>query len=258
MTQLLVETSKNQDISYTLTDEELHFKANSVDKLTISVAQIIGRRIVVNGLIPGATLPREQELCDIVGVSRTVLREAVKTLVEKGLIETRQKAGTLVSPRSNWNLFDKDVLRWLFEHGVDEDFKMSLVELRSAIEPSVVKLAARKAGDSDLKKMEKALILMEEATTPEAYLNADVTFHMSMFHACKNEFLIQFRTVIKQILKGSFQVQQTAVIESDSGKKLHRALYEKIASGDVEGAEITMKYIIQKAEEELVMGTLKK
>src|SRR5690606_36387550 len=86
---------------------------------------------IVSGQFPeNAILPPDSDLLDRFGVSRTVLREALKTLAAKGLIEARARIGTRVLPRNRWNLFDADVLAWHFELGPDVSFLRSLAEVR--------------------------------------------------------------------------------------------------------------------------------
>lgn len=89
----------------------------------------------------GAALPRDEELAVRFGVSRTVLREAAKTLTAKGLPGTRSRVGTRVRPRDAWNMLDADVLRWHVEGGAGRAFFADLSEMRLAIEPLAAGLA---------------------------------------------------------------------------------------------------------------------
>ena len=250
MTTIISDT-KSFNIQFPLTDSESQILDNSEERLNISVANVLGRRIVVGNFPENFLLPKEKELWELFGVSRTVLREAVKALVEKGLIQTRQKAGTKVNSRSLWNLFDRNILLWLFERGVDKKLLDNLVELRSAIEPAAVKLAAIRANEQDLLIIESAYIKMENAQTASEYLSADVEFHMAIFSACKNEFLLQLRPIVTLILQGSFSIQQRSVIKSSEGLALHKNILDKIMMRDAEGGETVMKYIIIKAKDEL-------
>ncbi|MCM2397389.1 FadR family transcriptional regulator [Rhizobium sp. S95] len=99
---------------------------------------------IVSGRFPvGSILPRDAELMDTYGVSRTVLREALKTLEAKGLVEARPKVGTRVSPKSRWQLFDQQVLLWHFEAGLDPQFVGYLFDVRRLLELETVRLAAK-------------------------------------------------------------------------------------------------------------------
>src|SRR5690606_11912512 len=101
---------------------------------------------IVSGHYPeGSILPPDSDLLDRFGVARTVLREALKTLAAKGLIEARARIGTRILPRNRWNLFDADVLAWHFELGPDVSFLRSLAEVRIGIEIEGAALAAERA-----------------------------------------------------------------------------------------------------------------
>ncbi|MGF1761616.1 FadR family transcriptional regulator [Photobacterium sagamiensis] len=239
------------DIRFPITDEEREVLGSKGERLNISVANVLGRRIVTGGLPQDYLLPKEKELWELFGVSRTVLREAVKALVEKGIIRTKQKAGTLVNPRCEWNLFDKDILAWMFEKEVDKKLLHDIVELRSSIEPAVVKLAAIRATDEDIKAIGEAFHKMASSETPEEHSEADVCFHMAIFDACKNEMLLQFKTVIKTILESSFRIQHKSSFNSEAGVDLHKKILDRIKDRDADGAEVFMKYIIIKAKDEL-------
>ena len=106
------------------------------------VARSIGIDIISGRLAEGARLPGDAELTATFGVSRPVLRESVKTLVAKGLLSTKARVGTVVRGRSDWNMFDPDVLAWHLDAGIDKRFLADLAEIRLAIEPRAAALAA--------------------------------------------------------------------------------------------------------------------
>ncbi|MGF1760127.1 FadR family transcriptional regulator [Photobacterium sagamiensis] len=244
----------DEDIKFPLTKEEKEILSSKTERLNISVAAVLGRRIVAGGFSEDFLLPKEQELWELFGVSRTALREAVKTLVEKGIIRTKQKAGTLVNPRSKWNLFDRDILTWLFDGKIDQALLRDIIELRGSIEPTVVKLAAIRATSDDIKEMEEAYEQMANAKTIHEHSEADVRFHMAIFESCKNELMLQFKMVIKTILECSFKIQHDKEMgfhSSSEGLDLHRKILEHIKAKDADGGEAFMKYIIIRAKEEL-------
>src|SRR5213594_3545034 len=131
------------------------------------VVHAIGRRILSGDLRPGDLLPAEPDL----GASRTVVREAVKVLAAKGLVESRPKTGTRVRSRDAWNLLDPDVLAWQ-QDGADGDGTESLLrkmtEVRRIIEPAAAELAAARADARDVAALERALKEMEQAAQPRA------------------------------------------------------------------------------------------
>src|SRR5205809_5241457 len=116
------------------------------------IVHAIGRRILSGDLRPGDLLPAEPDL----GASRTVVREAVKVLAAKGLVESRPKTGTRVRPRDAWNLLDPDVLAWQREGASPAQFLRKLTEVRRIVEPAAAELAAERASSRELAGVEDA------------------------------------------------------------------------------------------------------
>ncbi|RVK09569.1 FadR family transcriptional regulator, partial [Sinorhizobium medicae] len=112
------------------------------------VVDELGQAVVGGEFSVGDTLPGDTDLAARFNVSRTVLREAMKTLAAKGLVVPRARIGTRVLPKAHWNLFDSDVLTWHFGAGVDEKFLRHVSEVRLALEPYAAALAARRASDA--------------------------------------------------------------------------------------------------------------
>src|SRR6516225_4123131 len=125
-----------------------------------TIAQNLGVRIVTGHFKPGALLDNEIEASDQWQVSRTAYREAVRILAAKGLVESRPKVGTRVSPKEAWHLLDPDVLLWVFEGTPDESLLTALFELRRIVEPSATALAAMRRTDVHLTTMRRALDAM--------------------------------------------------------------------------------------------------
>src|SRR5881628_1717221 len=115
-----------------------------------AVVHDVGVRILRGDLAPGDPLPNEDELSGELAVSRTVLREAIKVLAAKRLVESRPKTGTRVRERSDWNLLDPDVLAWHLEAGLTDKFLQNTLELRGLIEPGAARLAALRATDEEI------------------------------------------------------------------------------------------------------------
>ena len=122
----------------------------TVGTMSAQVARIIGTRIVSGEFAPGDSLPIENELCLAYGVSRSTIREAVKDLAAKRLIEVAPKVGTRVLPFDSWNLLDPDVLSWRLNAQFDRRIVEDLYEMRQCFEPRACFLAARDGTVSDL------------------------------------------------------------------------------------------------------------
>ncbi len=116
----------------------------------------LGEAVVAGQHAVGSSLPPEPLLCTEFGVSRTVVREAVKSLVAKGLLVTGPKLGTRVLPESQWNWFDPQVVAWQTRVGLTRDFLRDLQELRRVVEPAAVRLAAERASPVDIDELESA------------------------------------------------------------------------------------------------------
>ena len=118
------------------------------------VVHRIGLKILSGELLPGDVLPADDELTGELQVSRTVLRESVKVLAAKGLVEARQKTGTRVRPREQWNLLDPDVLAWRFEASPDPRLLPPASSVASdSWSPQAARLAAERASDGRVARL---------------------------------------------------------------------------------------------------------
>src|SRR4051812_13894403 len=174
------------------------------------IVHAIGRRILCGNLQPGALLPAEREL----HASRTVVREAVKVLAAKGLVESRPKTGTRVRARDAWNLLDPDVLAWQRDGAPTASHAAqlrALTEVRRIIEPAAAELAAVRADARDIAALEQALDEMEQTalsargTDFEPFVQADMRFHLAILRACRNDLLEQMSRVVYSALLVSFR-----------------------------------------------------
>lgn len=198
---------------------------------------------IVRGLhSPGMLLPKESELMARHEASRTSVREAIKVLSGKGLVETRRKVGTRVRERDHWNIFDADVLAWHRLDGVDHDILKDLIEMRQLVEPPAARFAAARATLDDLGRIGEACEAMRLAIGDmAAYAKADVSFHMAVLAASHNALLRRFAHIVANFLQVSFRIQQDALeapgerLEDDLA--LHLAIADAINRGDAAAAE---------------------
>src|SRR4029453_10155921 len=138
------------------------------------VVHLIGLQIMSGELKPGDPLPPEDELTSNLAVSRTVLREAVRVLAAKGLVDARPKIGTRVRARADWNILDPDVLSWRAEASNDSRLYEETTEVRLAIEPLAARLAATRATEDEITGITEAYTAMETGVGDQvAYLAAD-------------------------------------------------------------------------------------
>src|SRR5215470_3892354 len=167
----------------------------------------IGVAIVAGRYAVGATLPAEPLLCDEFGVSRTVVREAVKSLAAKGLLVAGPKVGTRVLPSDNWNWFDPDVVAWQTQAGLTREFLRDLQELRRVVEPAAVRMAAQRATARDVVELEAAYAGMKHAIEHGGdYVANDLRFHQGLLRAGGNRMMVQMSKAIGALLRTSFEV----------------------------------------------------
>lgn len=149
----------------------------------------LGLAIVRGDLAPGEAIPAELQLCEMLGVSRTAMREAVRGLAAKGLIDSRPKRGTIVRDPAHWNHLDPDVLRWRIEVSDVDTYLTKMFQLRRAAEPEAAALAAVAATSSDHLRLESDFQAMVDAGEDNAaWVEADLGFHRSIYLATHNEF----------------------------------------------------------------------
>lgn len=205
----------------------------------------IGVQILRGELRPGDPLPTENLVVAGLPISRTVLRESVKVLAAKGLVEARPKTGTRVRPRSAWNLLDPDVLAWRFEASPDGGFFQNVVELRRIVEPEAARLAAERASDAEIAELRAVFREMEAAVDdPDAYLEPDLRFHELILRACHNELLEHMASTMRAIFRLLFVATRTRrSIREATG--LHEAIVTALESRDGDAAETAMRALIE-------------
>lgn len=205
------------------------------------VAAEIGSRIMGGRLAPGSVLPNEAALGVELGVSRTVLREAIKMLAAKGLVESRPKIGTRVRAREQWNTLDPDVLAWRLAAGDVLRYADDLIEVRRIIEPAGAALAATRASERDLTLIEQAYRDMEAAGADvDASVEPDLRFHLAILAAARNEFLHPLGALIETALASSFKLSGSNPGAQYRSLPRHRAVLDAIRAGAPERARLAM------------------
>ena len=157
-----------------------------------NTVDLLGEAVISGRYAVGASIPAEPILCEELGVSRTVVRESIKSLVAKGLIVTGPKVGTRVLPEDQWNWFDPDVITWQARAGLTPQFLRDLQDLRRVVEPAAVKLAAERATPEDIEEIESAYAGMKRAVEGGGdYVTFDLRFHQGLLRAAHNRMLVQ-------------------------------------------------------------------
>lgn len=203
---------------------------------------------IVSGRYPeNSILPGDGELLDRFGVSRTVLREAFKTLSAKGLIQAKAKVGTRVRDRRHWNLFDPHILQWHVQTGVDVAFLLSLSEMRQALEPAAAGLAAERRSDEQVAALYQCVEGMSQAkNSGSEFVENDLRFHLIVAEASGNPFMRSVSSLIATALGITFTISSPLPDAEKHARTVarHRAIAEAIEARDGEAAREAMKAVI--------------
>lgn len=215
----------------------------------LSLAQQLGVDIVTGKHLPGSILPNEIELASARGVSRSVIREALRTLAAKGLVESRPKTGTRVRERYDWNLLDPELLGWMFEGAPSLPFVRSLFQLRLIVEPAAAELAAVGRSARQLSAMGHALETMaQHGLANETGRAADHQFHALILQATNNELLVSLSASIAAAVRWTTFFKYRHEKQPRDPMPEHHALFEAIANGDAAGARDATLTLVRQAQ----------
>ncbi|MBS0447244.1 MAG: FadR family transcriptional regulator [Proteobacteria bacterium] len=217
-----------------------------------SIVDLLGAAIVAGRYPVATSIPPEPMLGEEFGVSRTVIREAVKSLVAKGLIITGPKLGTRVLPEENWNGFDPDVVAWQMQAGLSRTYLRDLQELRRAVEPVAVRLAAERATARDVAEIETAYAGMKLAIEEGGdYVASDMRFHQGLLRACHNRLLVHMNKALGALLRISFEISTSRPDGPASSLPLHRAVLDAVAAHQPKKAERAILTLIDSAHDDI-------
>jgi GntR family galactonate operon transcriptional repressor len=218
-----------------------------------SVVDTIGKWILGGTYEPGQLLPREDDLAEKLRVSRTSIREAVKVLSAKGLLDVKRRVGVRVRSRHDWNLLDPQVLAWHPDVGRDKDLIGSLIEARRIIEPAAAALAAARATAADLARIERAYEGMERnlRTDLAACCEADLQFHVALVAASHNVVLRGLTGTIEAALRATFTITNRLVTAQSRALAAHKAVLECVRLRDSEGAQAAVIGLLDIAASDL-------
>ncbi|MGN6818017.1 MAG: FadR/GntR family transcriptional regulator [Sphingomonas sp.] len=211
------------------------------------VARTLGIDIISGVYAPGTRLPHETEVLERFGISRTVLREALKTLTAKGLIASKSRVGTKVLDATHWNLFDADVLAWKVAQGFDEKLSNDLAEIRCAIEPRAAALAAEHADKAVIAHLRRCIADMGEATdSRRRFAEADLEFHRAIGAASGNMLMRALSAVIETALVESFTLSSPVrdLARHEEVVRKHERIVDAIEARDPQGAAAAMEAVI--------------
>jgi DNA-binding FadR family transcriptional regulator len=212
----------------------------------------LGEAIVAGRYAVGSSIPTEAVLGQELGVSRTVVREAVKSLIAKGLMTTGPKVGTRVLSEEHWNWFDPDVIIWQSKAGLTPDFLRDLQDLRRVVEPAAMRLAAERATAPDISEVEAAYAGMKRAVEEGGdYVTHDLRFHQGLLRASRNRMLVQMSKALGALLRTSFEISTRRKDGPALSLPLHRAVLDAVIAHEPEKAEAAIRMLIDGAKEDI-------
>lgn len=201
------------------------------------VAQIEG--LILDGkLRPGDQLPSERELAGQFHVSRTAVREAVKALREKGLVEIQTGRGTFIT-ESTGKAF-RNTLGWMMKAG-EGDPQADLVQVRDILEPEIAALAAKSATKRDLERLQNAVEAMDAALgDADVYIEADLEFHLALARATQNRLIPSLIDPIVDLLREQRKRIFLVAGGAERGQYHHKRILETVQRRDPEAARKAM------------------
>jgi len=217
------------------------------------IVHTLGRRILRGEIRPGDALQAGASM----SASRTALREAIKVLAAKGLVESKPKIGTRVSPREAWNLLDPDVMAWQHDGTPRQSFLKKLTEVRAVIEPQAAAFAAERADKAAIVALEAAYAEMVTALqrpagpNVEAFVEADMRFHLTILRACGNDLLEQMTRMVYSALVVSFQTTSRLPGSARRSLPKHRAVLRAISAHQPALAHAAMRRVVTDAAREI-------
>lgn len=215
------------------------------------IVRDLGMRIVAGEFPVGTRLPPEPVLLAQFSVSRSVLREAMRVLVAKGLVVARQRAGVIVRPRSDWHLLDPDVLYWTIQSKPANEFVETLMTVRRIFEPAAAALAARAASDEQLGSIAEAYAGMEAARTPQELLEPDLAFHRRIADATGNDLLAYIGNMLSLALRESITLSSKLPGTHALSLPRHKAILTALLSRDPLGARQATLVQLEETREDI-------
>lgn len=228
--------------------------ADAKRNLNVQVAREIAIGILSGEIEEGSIIAGEIKLCEQFGVSRTAMREAIKLLASKGLLESKPKVGTRVCPKNDWNFLDVQLLEWMVGIETSVDIYQQFLELRRAIEPQASALTAERATKEqriELTNIFQKMCAVAEDFDQDAWIEVDSQFHSMIFISTGNSFYVPFGNVLATMFKWfiRFSSKEGGVCIGE-----HRAIYDAIMAGDADKAYQASLALMQSHKHRLKNG----
>jgi DNA-binding FadR family transcriptional regulator len=225
-------------------------------RLHEQVLHALVESIVTEKYAAGDSLPSEAELCEVYHVSRSSVREALRVLSEKGLIEVRHGLGTRVNPPERWDFMDPLVLSARRRNDAMGFIIGDLHEARTIVESEIASLAAQRATSEDRKRMNDSLERMRQSSgDPVAFSEEVYSFHHAMIEAAGNRVLLRMAASIRELLLYTIQLTATLPDAFTATLDEHQAIYHAICASDAGAAGRAMREHLERARREIARLT---
>jgi GntR family transcriptional repressor for pyruvate dehydrogenase complex len=223
------------------------------DSLVRKLVDEISNMILGDGMSVGERLPSMAELGERFGVSYTVLREALRVLEARGMVEIQHGKGTIVTldPTEAMAISFRSIGR------MHEKSREHLMEVRSILEVEIARLAAIRRTETDLTRLHKLIdALAGSLRDPDAFIEADTRFHYALVVATHNPILVRVMQSLRQVQRSQWEA--TTRMRADDLQPaygVHRAVFERVRDGDQVGAGKAMEHLLDVAHRDLELLT---
>lgn len=195
----------------------------------------------------GSLLPKENDLSESYGVSRTILREVLKSLSSKDLITIRPKVGSTVNSIEDWNYLNVNVMTWILDTDYKDEFLKKFFIFRQEIEPTAAYFAAQNASLENLNSLDQAYNAMNSAKNIDEWVEADILFHRSIYDATNIEFYWTLGKMLVPVFKSSFNLSSRQGFNNCINE--HEDVYKAILSRDKDAARKKTEVLLSNTEE---------
>ncbi|OYO10945.1 GntR family transcriptional regulator [Enemella evansiae] len=215
--------------------------------LTEQIAGVLGARII-NGELEAGEVLRLELLGTEFGVSRTVVREAVKVLESHNLVTSRRRVGVRVLPATEWNALSPFVLQHQLAGPYRLDQLQAISQLRRGVEPVAAALAAERASADQRTELVDSATAMEAANGDlDSYLDHDIRFHSTLLQASANPLMMALSGIVTEVLTARHHYELMPPEPTAAARRLHVEVARAVAAGDAGTAERAMREIVEEA-----------
>lgn len=213
---------------------------------------------ILNGQTPPGTIYRIEDLQSQFGVSRTVMRDALRTLESMHMVEARRSIGITVAPAERWDVYAPEIIRWRLEGPQFREQLRSLSQLRAAIEPAAAGLAARQHDHHDLGIQLQQISPHDHSGSPADLANNlenDVRFHSLILQRCGNEMMAALVDVVELVLRARHERRLRPERPHRIPMLLHALVATAIRDGDAATAESAMQQLVVEVVDDMKRST---